>query len=422
MLSYFCLLLFFCFISYYTHKNEVNNFPKIKLEYKYLASLLLIIAVYLKDIYIDSVLGSNQDYAILTFKNLIIWISIFNLLIKNPIKTYSYLISYEIVVISIVYINYKLYHLAAIDTFSVIPLLEIITGNDNINITKEEEKDIENSFAFKIIPMCWSVGQVLFLMWAFYHIHVYNPTLSQLRGLVFTVGKNSGVMGINIAHELIHKNSKLEKFLGKVILVTVCYGHWFVEHLYGHHRNVSTPEDPATAYYNESFYKFLPRSIIGGIKSAWQIEKKQLKQHICIKLSLCSLLIIAFSAILGYKYVIFFLGQSFIAVIALELANYIEHYGLSREKNNNEYELVNITHSWNAGASITNDMLFKLQRHSDHHAFASRRYQVLRSFSESPQMPLGYMGMIVLALIPSLWFKIMNPILDTYKRSQNYAT
>jgi len=238
-------------------------------------------------------------------------------------------------------------------------------------------------------------------------------------------------LGINISHELINKtNSPVEVFLGKSLLVTVCYGHWYVEHLFGHHKMVSTPYDPATSRLGENFYTFWVRSVFGSFMSAWHIEQNRLKiqqlgwmDNIIIRLGICSLLLAAsIYLIWGQKAIILFFVQSIAAFTLLELVNYIEHYGLQRhvsktEENNNgkeEFESVNPTHSWNATTRITNYFLFKLQRHSDHHAYAGRRYQILRSFDSAPQMPTGYAGMLLMALLPPIWFWIMDPRAKKY--------
>jgi len=310
--------------------------------------------------------------------------------------------------------------------FVFIPTLEIICGSDGTNPTQEEQDSLKNQDRFKYITMLWAPTQVIFLIWSLWFINKWDLGIIEFAFFIFSVGFNTGVLGINIAHELIHKNNKLEQFLGKVLLVTVCYGHFFIEHIWGHHRNVSTPYDPASSKYGESFYEFYPRTMYGSFRSAIEIEEKELHKkglsfwsvdNRLLQLIIGSILCMIGSFVFfGPKGLILFVGQSFVAFSLLEIINYIEHYGLQRrttpnktKEGNQAYEQVNILHSWNADARLTNYFLFKLQRHSDHHAYASRRYQILRSFPESPQMPTGYAGMLVMALIPPLWFKIMNP-------------
>jgi len=257
----------------------------------------------------------------------------------------------------------------------------------------------------------------------------------QWAGFVFSVGINTGVLGINIAHELSHKNNKFEQNLGKALLVSVGYGHFFIEHLYGHHRNVATPYDPATARYGEVVYTFWFRSVIGSYLSAWNIEARRLQKlgksilnpfhNQMLQFAFFTIAIGAFAYyVYGINALNMYIGQAVVAFTLLEIVNYIEHYGLKRRELPDskpgapKYETVDIIHSWNADARITNLFLFKLQRHSDHHAYASRRYQILRTFNESPQMPTGYAGMVVMAVCPPLWFAVMNPKVKKFLEDQ----
>ena len=224
-----------------------------------------------------------------------------------------------------------------------------------------------------------------------------------------------------VAHELVHRvNSRLEPLLGRALLMTVCYMHWGIEHVVGHHRMVSTPEDPTSSRRGESFYAFWPRTVFGTMRSAVDIYAKKLKrqgrspmdprnplfQDIALPLLLGAGLGLAF----GPLAVGFFFCQAVVAFSLLELVNYVEHYGLARkELSPGKYERVSPLHSWNASHWLTNRLLFMLQRHSDHHANPALRYQQLRHFDESPQLPAGYATMILLALVPPLWRRVMDP-------------
>jgi alkane 1-monooxygenase len=221
----------------------------------------------------------------------------------------------------------------------------------------------------------------------------------------------------------------------------VFYGHFYIEHNRGHHVNVSTPTDPSSAKKGQTFYAFLIQSIFGGIKSAWELEKQRLiikKQAVfswhneALRLWFFSLLL--FTSIvyissnsLGffhYDLLIYLLAQSLLAIIVLEGANYIEHYGIQRKLlADGKYEKVNPTHSWNTNHIMSNFLLFQLQRHSDHHKTASKPYQLLSQYEDSPQLPNGYPAMFLLALIPTLWFKVMHPKLKNWEESiQKYAS
>jgi alkane 1-monooxygenase len=241
----------------------------------------------------------------------------------------------------------------------------------------------------------------------------------EMLGLALSVGVMNG-NGINFAHELLHKPTKFEQWSGKALLLTVSYMHFFIEHVRGHHVRIATPEDPATARFGENFYTFFPRTVIGSWKSAWELETERLRKrnipivHWRNQMLWFVALPIAFAGALGLAFggtaVVFFAFQSYVAFFELELINYLEHYGLVRRKlPNGRYENVTAVHSWEARETLSNTLLIKLQRHADHHINPIRRYQSLRVFDESPQMPTGYPGMMILALVPPLFFTVMNP-------------
>ena len=197
------------------------------------------------------------------------------------------------------------------------------------------------------------------------------------------------------------------------------YGHFFVEHNRGHHVRVSTPEDPASSRFGESFWEFLPRTVLGSLKSAWHLEKQRLeRQGKSVwhwrndNLQAWGLSVLLWGALivwLGWAVLPFLIIQSLFGFQLLEVVNYLEHYGLLRQKKENgRYERCSPEHSWNSNRRVTNIFLYQLQRHSDHHAYPTRSYQALRHFDESPQLPGGYASMILLAWIPPLWFRVMD--------------
>jgi alkane 1-monooxygenase len=252
-------------------------------------------------------------------------------------------------------------------------------------------------------------------------------------GFVLSVGLVTGGIGITVAHELGHKKAPLEKFYSKVVLMTVSYMHFYIEHNRGHHVQVATLDDPATARKNESFYAFWVRSVFRGYAHAWQLEKESLSRKglppfsfknemiwfALLPLLFCALLTLMLSLInerMVWEVPLFFFTQSFLAFTLLELVNYIEHYGILRKEISPAmYERVNPMHSWNASHLISNFFLFQLQRHSDHHANAVKRYQVLNHYDASPQLPFGYPTMIMIALLPPAWFALINPRLDVWQ-------
>ena len=242
-----------------------------------------------------------------------------------------------------------------------------------------------------------------------------------LIGLTLALGLVNG-SAINVGHELGHKNSVLEHWLAKAVLALVGYGHFYIEHNKGHHRHVATPEDPASARFGESIYQFARREIPGAWRRAWETERSRLtrkgkkcwswENQILQPLGLTLLLYGILVAVFGVIIVPFLIAQAAVGWLQLTLANYIEHYGLLRLKMpDGRYERCRPEHSWNSNHLISNFVLLHLQRHSDHHANPLRRYQSLRNFKGNPQLPAGYPVMYLLALVPPLWRRVMDPLL-----------
>ncbi|MBK6267299.1 alkane 1-monooxygenase [Marivirga sp. S37H4] len=311
--------------------------------------------------------------------------------------------------------------------YLLIPLIDRITGRDLSNVPKSSVNSVANDFYYRFVTYCWTYFQLAFIIWAAWAVTTHS--LSLFEWIVFTiaVSLSTGGIGITVAHELGHKKSSLERFYSKVLLMTVSYMHFYIEHNKGHHVRVSTPEDPATSRENESFYAFWWRSVTKGYRSAWEIENRRLERKGISRWSLHNNMIwftllpflfagalsAGISLYLGYfvwQPALFFFTQSFFAFSLLEAVNYVEHYGLMRKKvDENRYEQVAPHHSWNASQIVSNFFLFQLQRHSDHHFNAIKRYQVLDHYDEAPQLPAGYPTMILMAHLPALWFKVMNP-------------
>ena len=314
--------------------------------------------------------------------------------------------------------------------FGLIPLLDLLFGVDARNPGEQEMNTLGKDRRFRIIPWLCAPLQVAFVIWAAYVVTRHSLGFVETVGFVFSVGITSGALGINVSHELVHRiNNRFEPFLGRMMLATVGYLHWAVEHVKGHHRNVATPRDPATARLGESFYEFWPRTVIGGFRSAWEIEAQRLERkgrgiwsphnaivrYLVVEVFLVAGLAWAF----GFGAVFFFIAQSLVAVSLLEVVNYLEHYGMERRKlEDGRYEKVTPLHSWNASHWVTNHFLFNLQRHSDHHASPAHRYQLLRHFEESPQLPNGYAGMVLLALVPPLWRRVMDGRVEAFRDKQ----
>lgn len=248
-----------------------------------------------------------------------------------------------------------------------------------------------------------------------------SPELSliDIAGRIWVMGLLCGVFGINVGHELGHRVNVFEQTLAKALLLTSLYMHFFTEHNKGHHKRVATPEDPSSARFGEMIYLFYFRTIIFSYLSAWHIANDELRKKGKPVFSLRNEMIqfhliqVLFVAAIYWKFgtmvTLYYLAAALIGIVLLETVNYIEHYGLSRKATGDgKYERALPEHSWNSDHVIGRLMLFELSRHSDHHYLASRKYQVLRHHDNSPQMPTGYPGMMLLSLLPPLWFSVMN--------------
>ena len=309
----------------------------------------------------------------------------------------------------------------------VVPLIDLGAGLDRTNPPDDAIEALEEDRYYRWITYAFLPVQYVGFVAAFYVIAKGAPfglgelALADKVGLALTIGTIGGI-GINTAHELGHKREANERWLSKIALAQSFYGHFYIEHNRGHHVRVATPEDPASSRLGENFYAFWPRTVLGSLKSAWNVEKKRLarKQLHPYRISndvlnawlMSAVLFGALIVWLGVGIIPFLLIQAVVGFSLLEVVNFMEHYGMLRQKVGNgarqRYERVDPSHSWNSNNIATNVLLYHLQRHSDHHANPTRRYQTLRDFEESPVLPTGYAGMIVLALVPPLYRRAMD--------------
>jgi alkane 1-monooxygenase len=303
--------------------------------------------------------------------------------------------------------------------FVVFPVLDLIVGVDSENPPDSVIKWLEQDRYYRwctyvFLPIQY--GGLIFACWLWSSGRL--STLDSI-GLALTMGMVSGI-AINTAHELGHKRASLERWLSRIALAASGYGHFFIEHNRGHHVRVATPNDPASSRLGESFWAFLPRTVAGSLRSSWGLERERLsrtghrawtwRNDILSAWAMTVVLFGALAAVFGPVVIPYLLIQAVVGFSLLEVVNYLEHYGLLREKREDgRYERCAPQHSWNSNNVATNVLLYHLQRHSDHHANPTRRYQALRHFDEAPQLPTGYAGMIVLAYIPPLWRRVMDP-------------
>ncbi|GAB2583754.1 alkane 1-monooxygenase [Paractinoplanes abujensis] len=307
--------------------------------------------------------------------------------------------------------------LTPVVVLGVIPVIDLLVGDDHANPPEEVVPALQSSpyyrwITYLFLPAQFAALVLTCLAW------LRNPGLTGGAGLVLTAGLVNGI-AINTAHELGHKREKAERWLSKIALAPAGYGHFFVEHNRGHHVRVATPQDPASSRLGESYWRFWPRTVVGSLRSAWHLESSKhrlrgrsrwtWRNDVLNAWAMTVVLYGTLTAVMGPGVLPFLVAQALVGISILEAVNYLEHYGLLRQHNAaGRYEKVDPRHSWNSDRLTTNVFLFQLQRHSDHHANPLRRYQTLRSFDVSPQLPAGYATMLLAALIPPVWHRIMD--------------
>lgn len=310
----------------------------------------------------------------------------------------------------------------------LLPLLDGVLGLNHDNPdTDTPEADL---FWYRLITLVWFPVQAVTvygaLWWA---THTETLMLWEKLSLFLGIGIVSGAVGIVYAHELMHQGNRLERWLGDLLLAMVLYSHYRTEHLLVHHRYVGTPRDAVSARYNEGFHRFFLRVLWEGPGSAWRAERQMLaragrgplhRTNPFWRYGLLMALALAAAFLIGGRLgTALFMLQALVAIWQLELVDYVEHYGLSRKHlGEGKYEHIQPHHSWNAAHKVTNWFLINLQRHSDHHVKPDRRFPLLQTYAgdRAPQLPFGYPAMTTMALIPPLWFRVMNPRVRAWRR------
>ena len=311
--------------------------------------------------------------------------------------------------------------LIPIVTWNAYTLLDVVLGQNLENADPDtEEGDL---FWYKLLTWIWAPIQFVTLFgMIWYATRADHLSAIEMIGLFFGIGVVTGTLGINYSHELMHQQSRIERWMGDLLLAMVLYSHFRSEHLLVHHRYVGTPRDPVTARYNENFHRFFPRVLRECLQSAFRAERDKLARKDLPWSDLSNpffrywalqgaMLLLAL-LLGGLAGVGLFLFQALTAIWHLELVNYVEHYGLTRKHlGGGKYEHVLPRHSWNAAHKASNWLLINLQRHSDHHYKPNRRFPLLQNYTEdhAPQLPYGYGVMTSAALVPSLWRRMMNP-------------
>ncbi|MDP2227196.1 MAG: fatty acid desaturase [Moraxellaceae bacterium] len=303
--------------------------------------------------------------------------------------------------------------------YFLIPLLDRLIGTDETNPPESAVAHLEADRYYRYVVYAYIPSQFITTIGGAWLVAQGGLSGWEYAGLVLSVGAVNG-LAINTGHELSHKRDTLGRWMAKLTLAPTAYGHFYTEHVRGHHKNVATPEDPASSKMGETFWAFLPRTMIGSLLSAVAIEKERLGRMGKSQWSWANdnfqawaLTVLFFGVLtlwLGWVVLPFLLLQAFYAASLLEVINYIEHYGLLRQKGpDGRFVRCSPEHSWNSNHIVTNLVLYQLQRHSDHHAHPTRSFQALRHFEDSPQLPSGYASMLIPAYIPWLWFRQMDP-------------
>ncbi|MCT8339341.1 alkane 1-monooxygenase [Flavobacteriaceae bacterium TK19130] len=336
-------------------------------------------------------------------------------------KDLKYLAAYSIPLMVLIGLTLRGHwaFLTPVFAFVLVPLLEVLlpihSGNLNeAEVAEKSKNPLFDAMLYVNLPIVF--GAIGWFLWSVAHI---DYSTSELIGFVLSLGVMLGSNGINVAHELGHRKTRWEKTLGKILLLPALYMHFYIEHNFGHHQHAATEEDPATAAFNQTVYSFWITSTFRQYKNAWRIQQQLLKvdgnsflsiQNDMLWYSVSQLVYLgAILWMFGVVGLLLALGIAIVGVLQLETVNYIEHYGLLRQKRKSgRYERVREIHSWNSNHVLGRVMLYELTRHSDHHYRAHKKYQLLDCHESSPQMPYGYPTSMVLSLFPPLWFAIMN--------------
>lgn len=304
-------------------------------------------------------------------------------------------------------------------TFFIVPGLELLIPPSEKNLEEAEEQIMKSNQWYDIILYLVVPFQYL-MVWEFLTgFGEVKLSSAETVGRIISMGLLCSIFGINVAHELGHRVLKFERFFANSLLLTSLYMHFYIEHNKGHHRMVGTPNDPSSAKLNQSVYAFYVQTFVGTYLHAWRLaiaeskKKNRALPFLLNQMMLFQLIQLLFVGIIAYYFgweiLLYYLIAALLGSLMLETVNYIEHYGLSRKMvRDGVFERVRPHHSWNSNHLIGRLLLFELSRHSDHHYLASRKYQLLRHMEDAPQMPTGYPGMIILSLIPPLWFKVMH--------------
>lgn len=336
-------------------------------------------------------------------------------------KLFPYLLSYTIPLVIIVGIGLGDFwtFLPVAVTFGIIPLLERYSKTDTSNPNKYEELQWKGHSGFTYILYGHGILQFLIIFTFFIYLFEYDPSTLEITGATLSVGIMMGVVGNNVAHELLHHSEAKDQVFAKILLTTSNALHFSIDHIRGHHITVGTDADTSTARIGESYYHFAFRNIFGSYANGWKLEAQRMKKNGLEVVSLQNTMVVFLFVsifynfllllILDVEYYFYYLLSTIVALFLLAASNYVNHYGLfRRELEDKTIEPVGAQHSWNSDFKLSRWLLFELTRHSDHHLNPERPYKILRHIESAPQHPAGFAAMILKAFIPPVWFNVMN--------------
>jgi len=309
--------------------------------------------------------------------------------------------------------------------FSVIALLVLLIGAEIVTRRGGVPLAGLAPGRYRILPILYVLVQVGLVVWAV--LSARSTDGWAMTALILSIGVTTGVFGVLAAHELIHGHNRGERATGLALLTAMTYRHFRVAHIFGHHRWAATEKDAATAKLGEGFYAFLLRTVTLQFVDAWRFEQQRtrakgaLANRVTRDVVAMALVYVVLVFVVGWRGAWFFAAQSAVAVIVLELFNYIAHYGLLRQWVNGQREPLSESHSWNSSNVMANLLIFNMGRHSSHHTHPAAAYQTLCHVARAPELPAGYAGSILLALVPPLWRAVMDPAVQTLHNRKDEA-
>ncbi|HEY1836536.1 MAG TPA: alkane 1-monooxygenase [Rhizomicrobium sp.] len=313
--------------------------------------------------------------------------------------------------------------------FLILPaILIVLLGAEMIATAGPVPHAAGAPLAYRRLPILYIPVQLALIVWAVFTAAHAGAT--GIAALIVSVGLTTGIFGMLTAHEMIHSHDRFEQLWGGAMLSGMSYRHFRIAHVYGHHRYAATARDAATARLDEGYYRFLARTLPAQLADAWQFEQARCRKRgqawlynrINRDLVLAVLIFAIVCGFAGARGAIFFAAESFVAIAVLEMFNYVAHYGLLREHNAaGGLETFAPHHSWNSGNVMANPVIFNMGRHSDHHTRPSSPYETLRYIADSPELPAGYAGSILLALVPPLWRRVMAPRVRDVRARRKFA-